>query len=90
MVHNAGMSRPKKLVPEWFANLDNARIGSGWRVLAVRKTGRKWIFLTALGCGTNFRMLLKDWNDVSKKPIKKIKGKYSAIWDEDGQQDRAR
>ena len=73
--------RVQKVTPEWFAYLDHPSIGSGWRVIGVRKAGWKWVHLRALGCGTNFKLLLKKWVKVDKRPLyQNQRGEWKADW----------
>ncbi len=74
----------QKLKPDWCCYLDSARIGSGWRVISVRKYGWKWLFLQDWGTKNNFRMTFAKWERISKRPMKKIKGEWKSLWDEIG------
>jgi len=65
-----------KIEPKWFCYLEHKNIGCGWRVVGVRKSGWKWIYLCALGCKTNFKMTLKKWATINKRPM------YKNSWDE--------
>lgn len=74
------MGRPRKLRATWMGNFDLASIGSGWRCVGIRKFGTKWVHLTEIGSGTNFKMHIQAWRALNKRPI--VKGKV--LFDEKG------
>ena len=74
----------QKLKPDWFCYLDNARIGSGWRVISVRKFGWKWLFLQDWGSKTNFKMTFAKWELIIKCPMENVEGDWKALWKKKG------
>ena len=70
-----------KLKPNWCAYLDHPTAGSGWRVVSVRKYGWKWLFLQDWGTKANFKMTLKKWAAISRRPMYKNEaGEWKANW----------
>ena len=73
-----------KLKPDWCCYLDNARIGSGWRVISVRRFGWKWLFLQDWGTKANFKMTFAKWELITKCPMENVEGDWKALWKKKG------
>jgi len=74
------MEKPKS-GERWFVYLDHPRIGGGWRVVDIKRAGWKWVSCRTAGCQTNFRMMLKKWNLVNKRPMYlNEEGEWKALW----------
>jgi hypothetical protein len=59
--------RKKKWRAEWLAYFD------GWRLVAVAKEGRKWLYVIECATLTVHRVNRAEWGQVPKKPI--VRGK---------------
>ncbi len=80
----------KSIEPNWVCYLDHPSIGSGWRVVATRRWGYKWIMLKAWGCKTNFKMTLSKWKGISKRPLYQDEyGDWKADWKDRGPHSQA-
>jgi hypothetical protein len=65
----------RKLKPEYFIQFmgELPSIGDGWRGVAVKKIGTKWVYFVATGDQTPCRIALKLWKQIPKHVVKRNK-----------------
>lgn len=58
----------KKPRPTHFLLLNNdiPSLGTGWRAVTLKKLGRKWAHFSSTADGTNYKLPVKKWEELTK------------------------